>query len=224
MSNHPAVPLWLWRAVTLGFGLALVSIGALAAALYFGLADPPRAGPRLWSDDFSGDLSRWQWLTSGGGALAPQNGALIADFTAPEQIAVALADGPAGDFTLEMTGAQSGGEIGAAYGLVFDWRDADHYSAVLINGNGYAEAYRQNGAVREAWFAWQQWPHILVGAEGNSVRVDVRRGAVLVARINDEVLIERVISDRGTGRIGVLARSSGPGRVIFGWVQVWAAK
>jgi hypothetical protein len=219
MSESP--PRWLWRALTWGLGLAGFSVAALAVALSLGAADPPRAGPLLWNEEFTGDLTRWRWLALNGAALAPREGALRAEFTAEGQMAAALTEGPAGDFTLEMTGAQSQGEIGLAYGLVFDWQDEQHYSAILINGNGYAEAYRQAGAEREPWYAWQQWPHILVGAEANRVRVDVR-GARVTARVNHEFLVAVDVPERAPGLIGVLARGAGPGQVVFGWVQVWA--
>jgi hypothetical protein len=224
--QHP-VPLWLWRFATWGFGVAVVGVIGLAWGLSRGWADPPRAGPLLWYENFQGDLTRWEFIASNGAALGPGEGALRARLTAPEQLAVGLTSGPAGDFTLEIAGTQTAGDIGAAYGLIFAWQDEAHYSAVLINGNGYAEAYRQAGAERTSWFAWQQWPNILLGTGSNRVRVDVG-GGQMIARVNDEVLVEAE-TDAG-GRVGVLARSpsaslragSGPSRVVFSWVQMWA--
>ena len=218
MDSTQPVPVWLWRLVTWGFGAAVVAVIGVAWGLSRGWADPPRAGPRLWFEDFKGDVTRWEFAATGRAALSPGAGALLAEFTAPGQRAVGLTPGPAGDFTLEIAGTQTAGEVGAAYGLVFAWRDEAHYNAVLINGNGYAEAYRQAGAERTDWFTWQPWPHILLGMGSNRVRVDVRGGRV-TARVNDEVLVEAA-ADVG-GRIGVLARSTGSGRVVFSWAQVW---
>jgi hypothetical protein len=217
MRSDQAVPGWLWRLVLWGGGLLAVAVIGLAVALSLGAADPPRAGPLLWKDDFKANTARWK-LLAWGGALAPRQGALLADFTAPGQWSAGLAERPAGDFTLEITGAQSGGEIGAKYGLVFGWRDETHYSAVLINGNGYAEAYQLDGATRQDWFEWQQWPNLLLGTAGNRVRLDVR-GQRITARINDELLAE--FETDTAGLIGVMAVGQGAGQVIFGWVQVW---
>jgi hypothetical protein len=217
MRSDQGVPVWLWRLVLWGGGLLGVAVIGLAIALSLGAADPPRAGPRLWFDDFKTDTTRWKFL-AWGGTLAPRQGALLADFAAPGQWGVGLAERPAGDFTLEMTAVQSTGEIGAKYGLVFGWRDETHYSAVLINGNGYAEAYQLDGATRQDWFEWQQWPNILFGTEANQVRLDVR-GHRVTARINDELLAE--FETETPGQMGVMAVSQGPGQVIFGWVQVW---
>jgi len=113
----------------------------------------------------------------------------------------------------------------AAYGLVFGWQDDAHYSAVLVNGNGYAEAYTQAGPQRAAWLAWQQWPHILYGVESNRVRVDVRAegaGTAVTARVNDEVLATTTLAG-SAGQVGVLARGPGPARVVFSWVRLWGA-
>ncbi|MDW8327658.1 MAG: hypothetical protein RMK99_13935 [Anaerolineales bacterium] len=223
MSSAPPVPRWLWRAVTWGLVATLFGVAALATALFFGLADPPRAGPLLWQEDFRAGLGRWRFVTTGDATLAARDGALTATFTAPDQLAFAVTEAPTGDFTLEVAAAQTSGESGSVrYGLVFDWQDEANYSAVLVNGNGYVEVYRQMGAVREDWFPFAQWPHLLYGAEANRVRVDVR-GASLSVRINDELLLEREAAGRSASRLGVLARSIGPGRAVFSWVKVWAA-
>ncbi len=226
MDSAQPVPVWLWRFATWGFGAAVMGVLGLAWGLSRGWADPPRAGPRLWFDDFKGDAAYWEFMATEGASLGPGAGALLAEFTAPGQLAVGLTSSPVGDFTLEIAGTQTAGEIGAVYGLIFAWQDEAHYSAVVINSNGYAEAYRQAGAERKHWFAWQQWPHILLGTGSNRVRVDVR-GARVTARVNDEVLVEAATD--AEGRIGVLARSSsaslragaGLGRVVFSWAQVW---
>jgi hypothetical protein len=215
-----AAPSWLWRAAVWGFGITLLGVSGLATALALGLADPPRAGPLAWQDDFKAGAARWEISTSPGAAFGPRQGALVAEFTARDQVAAGLTISPSRDFTLEVAGAQVAGEIGAAYGLVFAWQDEARYSAVLVNGNGYVEAYRREGDDWRAWFAWQQWPHILAGNESNRVRLDVR-GTTVTGRINDEVLFEAVTE--ANGRIGVMARSQNPGRVVFSWVKVWAA-
>lgn len=218
LPSDNSVPPWLWRASGWALAGLLLVIALLAAALALGAADPPRAGPLSWEDDFKRGLDRWTLhLPPGGRAEAP--GALVvtlpADGAGVE--AFALAPGPAGDFTIEVAAAASDAQSGAAYGLVFDWQDAQHYQAVLVNGNGYAEAYTQAGTARIEWFAWQQWPHLLAGAESNRVRVDVS-GSEVIARVNDEVLAAATLV-RAPGRVGVAAR--GVGQVIVSWVRVW---
>jgi hypothetical protein len=219
-----AVPRWLWRLASWGLAAAVLAVLGLAGALALGLADPPRAGPLLWQDDFKLGLQRWTLTPPAGGTLAPGAGALIATFghTATSGLpqAVGLTAAPAGDYTLEVAGSAAAGEAVAAYGLVFDWQDDQHYSALFIDSNGYAEAYQQIGASRASLFEWQQWPHILYGTDANRVRVDVR-GPALTLRINDEVLTTgRRAAARG--QLGVAARSSAPARVIFSWARVWA--
>ncbi|MBL8057189.1 MAG: hypothetical protein JNK29_10850 [Anaerolineales bacterium] len=219
--DEAPVPAWLWRSVTWGVGLLTLAVAGLALALALGAADPPRAGPLAWQDDFKQPNDRWDWRAAEGAALAPRAGALVADFSGPGQWAAALAEAPAGVLTLEIAGAQTEGAGGAAgYGLVFNWASSADYAAVLVNGHGYVEAFQQTPAGRRDWYPFQQWPHILYGTESNRVRVDVR-GRRVTARINDEVLA--VFEAAGAGRVGVLARSSGPARVVFSWVRVWAA-
>ena len=219
MTTDAPPPLWLWRLTTRGFVVCLLAVLALAAGLALGWADPPRAGPLLWQDDFKQGLARWQVLPPAGGTLAAQDGALLAEFgPGPEAWAAALTTGPAGDYTLEAAGTPLTGT--PAYGLVFGWQDAAHYNAVFINGDGYAEAYQQAGAQRQTLFQWQQWPQILYGTETNRVRVDVR-GAVLTVRINDEVLAADLPAG-SPGQVGVAARGTAPGQVVFSWVRLWA--
>jgi len=224
MSTSPAVPRWLWRASGWALIASVLAVAGWAAALALGLADPPRAGPLLWQDDFKAGLDRWQIQPAPGGSTEAAGGALVFALPAPPAdtwtLAWALTPGPSGDFTLEVAGAADAGSGEAAYGLVFGWQDAEHYQAVLVSGDGYAEAYTQRGAERTAWFAFQQWPHILYGSDSNRVRVEVR-GGVVMARINDEVLATTTPAE-GRGQIGVLVRSPAAGRVVFSWVRVYA--
>lgn len=222
-------PRWLARVVFGGLAAVVVGMAGLAGALSLGLADPPRAGPLAWEEDFKGGAGAWTLSMPPGGTLGPQGGALVAAFAGegPGQMAAALAPAelsPGGDFTLEVAGAAVTQGSPTAYGLVFGWEATDQYSALLINANGYAEAYRQAGAQRETWFAWQQWPHILVGPENNRLRVDVR-GEAITLRVNDEVVA--VVTGAGRqGRVGVVAvttAAAGPGgEVVFSWARLWA--
>lgn len=224
MAFSNDVPQWLWRTVTFSFFAVLAGVSALAVALALGAADPSRAGPLAWEETFQGELSRWEVGASQGASIQVRNGALVAEFTAPGQTAWAITAAPAGNFTLEAAAAQAQGQMGVQYGLVFDWRSEADYAAVLINGNGYAEAFQQTGREQVVWFPFQQWPHILYGAEANRVRVDVR-GPQVNARINDELLFEtalRGLEAREGLKLGVLAHAESAGQVVFGWVKVWA--
>jgi len=219
------VPRWLWRTAHWGLLLAVAGVLALAGALALGWADPPRAGPLMWQDDFKHGTQRWTLTPPAAGTLAAAQGALLADFAdaggpnAPE--AVGLAAAPSSNYTLEVAGAAVTGESAAAYGLVYDWQDQAHYSALFIDGNGYAEAYHQVGAARQTLFEWQQWPHILFGTDANRVRVDVR-GQAVTLRINDELLASGPRT-AARGQLGLAARSSAAARVVFSWARVWAS-
>jgi hypothetical protein len=219
MDDKDAVPAWLWRAANLGLILLIGGLSALALGLLLGAADPPRAGPLQWQDDFKDGLARWDLWAPDGVTFDASSGALVLRWVAAldtEAAAWALATAPAGDFTLEVAGASDT----AAYGLLFGWQDEDNYSAVLINGGGYATAYSQHGGERAVWFEWQQWPHILAGAENNRLRVDVR-GSTVTARVNDEVLAATTVS-RVSGRVGLIAQAAAPGPVVFSWARLWA--
>lgn len=225
MSFTTPVPPWLWRTAAWGLAAAGLGVLALAAALALGLADPPRAGPLVWEQAFRTPPPDWAFPVSAGAAAASREGALHVAFTGAGQWAAALAPMPAGDFTLEVAGAQTGGALGAAqYGLVFDWAAETAHSWVLVNGNGYVEAAARTVEGVEPWFPFQQWPHVLYGVEANRVRVDVR-GAEVTVRINDEVVFTRALARRAPGDrlwLGVLARSTGPSEVTFSWARLWA--
>jgi hypothetical protein len=213
---------WLWRLANRALILSAAGVGLLALVLALGAADPPRAGPLLWQDDFKAGLGRWTLAGETFVRMDTVAGALGMTFIGEtEQAAWAVTPGTDGDFTLEVAGAASEGQ--AAYGLVFGWHDETHYSAVLVNGNGYAEAYTQAGPDRTTWLAWQQWPHILAGGDSNRVRVDLRQtltGWAVVARVNDEVLAETTLAG-GAGQVGVQARGAGPAQVVFSWARLW---
>lgn len=225
MIHDDSTPSWLWRLASRGLVVCVLGVLALAGALALGLADPPRAGPLLWQDDFKHGTQRWTLQPPPGGTLGPADGALVAVFpasaggTAP--LATGLTTAPAADYTLEVAGAAVSGESVAAYGLLFDWQDNQHYSAVFMDGNGYAEAFHQSGAVRQTLFEWQEWPHILFGTDANRVRVDVR-GQAVTLRINDELLAAGPRA-AARGQLGLAARSGAAGRVVFSWVRVWAS-
>lgn len=133
-----------------------------------------------------------------------------------DEIGGGVTRGEGGEFTFEVAGGQSSGEVGTAYGIVFNFQTPESFTAVMINGNGYVEVISADG--RE-WMAWQQWPNILLGYEANRLRVDARGGEGLI-RINDEALLRVPVSE---GAVGVIARGSAAGqRVRFGWAKYWA--
>src|SRR5579859_1358635 len=225
MTRPGETPRWLWRAAYWSLLAAVLAVAGLAVALTLGLADSPRAGPLIWQDDFKQGTQRWTLIPPAGGSLGAAQGALAAVFSGPggaaEALALGLAPAPAGDYTLEVAGAAQSGESVAAYGLLYDWQDDQHFSALFINGNGYAEAYQQVGGSRQTLFEWQEWPHILFGTDANRVRVDVR-GQNVTLRINDELLATGPRA-AARGQLGLAARSSAAARVIFSWVRVWAS-
>jgi hypothetical protein len=219
MPSDQPVPRWLWNFANGVLIIVVLGIATLACALSRGLANPARAGTLWLFDDFKGDVSRWSFRTSGPAGLQPGDGALVARLTTSDQTVLGLTDGPGVEFSMEIAGTPMSGSTDLAYGLVFGWQDERHYSAVLVNGNGYAEAYQQKGDSRLEWFKWQQWPHAFSG--DNRVRVEVSQGRV-IARVNDEWLMEAALTTPPTGKIGLVARGAGaPGGIVFSWVKVW---
>jgi hypothetical protein len=223
MTHTEASPPWLWRLASRGLVVCTLGVLALAAALALGFADPPRAGPLLWQDDFKDGTQRWTLSPPASGTLEAADGALAAVFAESSSSAAAITTGltraPQGDYTLEVAGAAVTGT--PAYGLVFDWQDDLHYSAVYVNGDGYAEAYYQVGGNRQTLYEWQQWPHVLFGTDANRVRVDVR-GQAVTLRINGEVLGAWPRA-AARGQVGLAARSRAAARVVFSWAKVWAS-
>ena len=211
-TREDQIPKWLWKMVVWGFGGLVIGIGALVVAVAMGVADPKPMGALQWEDHFA-DTGRWQ--TFGDEAEFGAGGLTVSPGEAGE-VGGAVWAGAAPPFTFEVAAAQIGGEAGAAYGLVFGYRNQNDYSAVMLNGNGYARVFATD---RREWMAWQQWPNILLGTEANRLRVDVANGEGLI-RINDEVLMHVPV---GAGGVGVIARASAGGqRVIFGWAKYWA--
>ena len=144
-------------------------------------------------------------------------------FSGPDQWVFALRESPGVPFSLEAGGAQTAGEPGLALGLAFGYSDRQNFVAVLLNNNGYAQAFaRAGGAVRE-WFPFGQWPHIL-SLEANRVRLEVSADGEAVVRINDEVLTKFRAAEFAAlkGKVGVAARANAAGQVLFNWVKVWS--
>ena len=214
------LPRWLARMIAYGFWAAVLGIIALAVALRLGLADPHPLGRQLRVDDFS-DLRTWTLVAPPGVTVTQVAGGLQAAFTAPGQLALALADSPPLPFTMEVGGAQTDGEDGLLFGLVFGYRSSAEYTVVWLNNNGYVEAATRSRDSSVEWLPFQQWPNILYGGEANRARVDVpaETGEAVTARINDEVLA-RFLPER-EGRVGVAAKSQAAGTVVFNWLKVW---
>lgn len=207
-----------WRAVVGAFWLTAAAIAVTAVALSLGAADPPRAGPLAWEQNFA-DLAGWMaYQTGEAGWSVGKAGLQIALSEAGDTVFM-VTDAPAGRFTFEVAGAQPGGPTGAMYGLVFDFADPETYAAVLVNGNGYARAFRQAGEEVHEWFGLGQWPHILAGADANRVRLDSMDGR-LTFRVNDEILAEA--PGAADGRIGVAVFAIEAGQtVVFSWARLW---
>ncbi|MBI5291863.1 MAG: hypothetical protein HY872_08315 [Chloroflexi bacterium] len=214
MSNESIadVPEWLWRTARRGFVAVVLAIAAVTLAVALGVADPKPHGTLQWEDHFADAVGRWQTF----GSATPAPGGLTVSLGQTGEAGGAVAQGdPVAPFTFEAAGFQSAGAAGAAYGIVFGYRSATDYSAVLLNNNGYVEVVTAGG---KEWMPFQQWPNILLGAEANRLRVDVAGGVGLI-RINDEVLMRVPV---GEGAVGVLARATAPGQVVrFGWAKLW---
>ncbi len=213
ISNpQPQLPDWLWQVVVGGFIALVIGIIGLASAVALGVADPRPVGALHWEDHFAEAGAKWE--TFGNGMSFAQDGLTIT-LRQANDISVAVVMPEAGEFSFEAAGRQSSGAVGAAYGIVFEYRDESHYSAVMINGNSYAQVFATDG---RAWMPWQQWPNILLGYEANRIRVDVTHGEGLI-RINDEVLARAPV---GAGGVGVIARASANGQSVrFGWAKLW---
>lgn len=209
-NPKPEIPDWLWWPVRLGFILLVVVIGGLVIAVANGVADPRPIGQLRWEEQWRAESGEWQVFGEG---VTIDKGLAIE--VGRDEIGGAVTGGEGSEFSFEVAGGQSGGEVGAAYGIVIGYQSPQQYTAVLINGNGYVEVVTAEG--REL-LTWQQWPNILLGYEANRIRVDVQNGQGLI-RINDEVLQTVEVQ---AGALGVLARGSAAGQVVrFGWAKFW---
>ncbi|MBI4769864.1 MAG: hypothetical protein HY784_05470 [Chloroflexi bacterium] len=221
------LPRWLGRLAVAGFWGVVLGIVGLALAVWAGVADPRPLGPHLREDHFA-DLGAWTLLPDPGVTVAAGPDGLRMAFSAGGGLALALTEAPALPYTLEVAGAQTAGEPGLEYGLVFDYRGAQETALVWLNNNGYARAAGLSSGAPAEWFPWQQWPHILSGAAANRLRVDRAAGGAVTARINDELLARfRTRPDRFSEtcqvcQLGVAARSQSPGEVVFYWVKLWS--
>ncbi len=235
---NPQPPRWLWRMARGGFIGLLITVAGLVIAVAAGVADPKPVGTLQWEDHFEA-AGRWQ-VFGEGVEISPlrftsgvyEEGGLEIE-VGRDELGGAVTRSEGLNYTFEVAGGQIEGEIGAAYGIVFEYQSPDSYTAALINGNGYVEVVSaggqapdslnrgqapDNAARGQALLPWQQWPNILLGNEANRLRVDVKNGAGLI-RINDEVLLTTPI---GSGEVGVIARGTAPGqRVRFGWAKLW---
>jgi hypothetical protein len=205
-------PKWLWRLARWSFVILVLVIAAMVIAVALGAGDPKPMGSLRWEDRLD---SRARWQTFGD-ELFFGSGGLVINLKQKGDTAGAVTSVEAtSQFTLEAAASQANGEPGAFYGIIFNFRDPDHYTAVMINGNGYVEVFEIGGKVL---MPQQEWPNILLGNESNRVRVDASNGEGLI-RINDEVLLRLPITG---GDVGIVARASAANqRVRFSWVKLW---
>ncbi|MBI5081417.1 MAG: hypothetical protein HZB17_08975 [Chloroflexi bacterium] len=211
--NNEQIPKWLWRLAWWSFVILILVIAAMVMAVALGAGDPKPMGSLTWEDRLD---SRARWQTFGD-ELFFGSGGLVINLKQKSDYGGAVTTVEAAtQFTLEAAAAQSNGEMGAFYGIIFNYRDSDHYSAVMINGNGYVEVFEKGGKVL---MPQQEWPNILLGNESNRVRLDAMNGEGLI-RINDEELMRLPITG---GEAGIVARASAANqRVRFSWVKVWS--
>ncbi|MEK7440775.1 MAG: hypothetical protein AABZ78_08275 [Chloroflexota bacterium] len=203
---------WLWGLAWWSFVILILVIAAMVMVVALGAGDPKPVGSLKWEDRFD---SRARWQTFGDEIFFGSGGLVIGLKQKGDYGGAVTSVEASSQFTIEAAAAQANGELGAFYGILFNYRDAAHYSAVLINGNGYVEVFEKEGKV---WMPQQEWPNILLGNESNRVRVDVSNGEGLI-RINDEVLMRLPITG---GDVGIVARASAANqRVRFSWVKLW---
>lgn len=215
-------PDWLGKTVVLGFLSLIALIVATALALALGAADPRPAGPLVWDTDLVAGADEAEWVLHSSRAARAEftPAGLLLAFEAEDETALALRSAPTGDFTFAARGAQVDGPPGAMYGIAFGVRSESNYVAVLVNNNGFVQAYRNSGATREVLYALQQWPHILLKDEPNEVQINLIDGRAMI-RINEEVFLE--IADAG-GEIGLIATARAPGQMVrFTRARLWAA-
>jgi len=212
-NSKSQTPKWLWGLAWWSFVILILVIAAMVMSVALGAGDPKPLGSLTWEDRFD-SRARWQTL---GDELFFGSGGLVINLKQKGDYGGAVTTvEAASQFTIEAAASQADGELGAFYGIIFNYRDADHYTAVMINGNGYVEVFEREGKV---WIPQQEWPNILLGNESNRVRLDVVNGEGLI-RINDEEL--RRVSIR-SGGVGVIAIASAANQSVrFRWMKLWS--
>ncbi len=212
-NPNDQIPKWLWGLARWSFVILILVIAVMVTAVALGVGDPKPMGSLKWEDRFD---TRARWKTFGDELFFGSGGLVIGVQQKGDYGGAVTTVEAASQFTIETAASQANGEMGAFYGIIFNYRDADHYTAVLINGNGYVEVFEKEGKV---WMPQQEWPNILLGNESNRVRLDVTNGEGLI-RINDEVLMRLPITG---GEVGIVARASAANqRVRFSWVKLWS--
>jgi hypothetical protein len=186
----------------------------------------PGIGALILEDDFSqaGDDALWQTRRIEGGSTAYGNNQFTIAISEPKISMLSLRSEPAlDDFYLEMTLSPSLCRGEDAYGIVFRATDELNFYRLLTNCNGQMRLEKANsgalGIVHD-WTASGQIPpgsplvlKVGVWAHGDDLRIFV----------NDVYQFGETDTLRGSGRVGVFARSAGqtPLTVSFDNLEIY---
>jgi hypothetical protein len=224
-TKDDSVPRWVWR-LALGGAVLVVAVTISGAVLLgLGAADPPNAGPVIWSDV----ALRWaagpevvlgageaQWFDSPPDAVLPEE-----------------------RFTLDVRARLSGDSgAGAAWGIWLETQDGTRV-IYAISGEGYTTTRRcensptpyppphevERGgpprspiyfqqeiedcpALRPEW-RWFAYPRINPPGETNTITLHVERPGEVRLRINGEIMGLRRWRGAALGRLGARGRDGG---------------
>jgi hypothetical protein len=155
-----AVPTWLWRGAWIALG-SVVVIGVVGVALLLGgVADPPRAGPLIWS----------------GGPLATL--AVLPDYSITASPSISLPHSP---YTLEITAEFSADSDPAArWEIVWDNDPAPGGFRIALDGYGFF-------AVPPSQPDSTPFFHIRPPGQPNRVALSAGADDQGLLRINDEI-------------------------------------
>jgi hypothetical protein len=189
------VPLWLWRGAWIALG-SVIGIGVMGVALLSGgLADPPRAGPLIWS---SGPLK----------ALA-----VPSDYSITAGPILSL---PATPYTLEITAAFSADSDHAArWEIVWDNDTAPGNFKIVLDGYGFF-------AVPPSQPDSTPFIHIRAPGQPNRVALFVSADGQGLLRINDEIAWRGSVPKAERAHVQVIGGKSSVSHFVIQHVALYA--
>jgi len=161
--------LWLLVLIVLGIGLAVMTEWIDLPV------SRPEPGQLLYATSFDAFEDEWD-LYSGRDAaqiLDAEQKILQITYGSPmtNEVVFSLLDRKFNDMDLRVTTRQISGPSDNQYGVIFRYRDRDHYYGFLISGDGYYSLVKQQDGTLEVISNWGESESIHQGEATNEIRI-----------------------------------------------------